>query len=395
MVFVQHSAQQHQQSTGGATLPISTAALVKTASISTLSKSCDCKNSPPTLEIIFEPGSAPIPRRPKQSTTHTQYRADGSPTQRHIYILEPYDKNDKRHGLVIGAIMAQCGVNPDDITLYECDIKGANIPDDPDTAQKVIALNLTLAMQGYTQGLYDIANKHQQHQTTGAINLSSRVGLTLGYILLDLCLEGKNDKGQYTHPRLRQAVYGKHPFLSARQKAKCIKNFLKSTLQQSPQLQAARQRYYQAAKHLNDQGVHIVVSTGNDGLIPNMTPEDTENWLAPDGVTTEVGSINQYGKVSNYSSPNHPDLVAQGENLAIDPRFDIVDEKQDGILSPGGTSFAAPQVVAALYHCDSVTNLPPEKERDFLRRAAYNTPAPDIVEGAGIIDPFSRLEAVS
>ena len=94
---------------------------------------------------------------------------------------------------------------------------------------------------------------------------------------------------------------------------------------------------------LSDEGIIIVVASGNEGNDMDITPQYPASYNIANLIS--VGSINKYGNISSFSNygENKLDIFAPGEDI-LAASYD----NNTGYTSNYGTSFAAPIVAGTI-----------------------------------------------
>lgn len=135
---------------------------------------------------------------------------------------------------------------------------------------------------------------------------------------------------------------------------------------------------------LNDFGITVVASAGNDG----DDPLDANNRIDHPGIFY-VGSMSPYGLVDTYSQVGEAiDILAPvGEHLGVN-------FGSKGESAAYGTSFASPQVAAAISDLKAILpDLNHEEVRSIVQRSAITTiNTEDGVNGAGMLNHLRMVE---
>jgi hypothetical protein len=158
-------------------------------------------------------------------------------------------------------------------------------------------------------------------------------------------------------------------------------------------------RYQQTVKHAADQGVAVVVATGNshksntgNGGFRDAKPGADFNFLAQsddvisvaatDDKKTPTFADDTIAPFSSYGDGTFNPTVATN-GVGVNTPFGLQD----------GTSFASPQVAATVARMlEANPNLSLREVKQLLQQTAYDSPASVNQEGAGIMDTGTAVE---
>jgi subtilisin family serine protease len=143
----------------------------------------------------------------------------------------------------------------------------------------------------------------------------------------------------------------------------------------------------EALKFAEEEGVIVVAAAGNDG------DGDTTGFPADHPTVLSVGSVNSKGDPSDFSSPNHVDVVTLGENV-LSAYWKVIDD----YTYSTGTSFAAPIIsgfLALLIQdtADDPDKLPPQALRNLFIRSFVkdiDVPGYDKKTGHGTLGDMNK-----
>ncbi|MDQ3439438.1 MAG: S8 family serine peptidase, partial [Planctomycetota bacterium] len=141
-------------------------------------------------------------------------------------------------------------------------------------------------------------------------------------------------------------------------------------------------------KTLQDAGVFIVASSGNNGV---SDPQGIQ-YPAADPNVYSVGSVDEFGTISEFTERSDQlDVLAPGADVATTALNDDDSSTEDFRLATG-TSYASPFIagtVALMRHADA--SLRPDDIRSILRVSAVDTKDGDDEFGATTTLTFPRL----
>jgi hypothetical protein len=159
---------------------------------------------------------------------------------------------------------------------------------------------------------------------------------------------------------------------------------IEHVFQTSPKIAEAKQRYEAQSQKLEEAGIVHVVAVGNERDVLGQLDaagisygEDAARSVFVNDKTITVGASTGEDEIASFSSSDDEvDVAVDGTGIGVG-RGQTAD----------GTSFAAPQVAAAISGMFAANpNLTNDQVRDILRQSSRDTPAPADLEGHGILD---------
>lgn len=151
-----------------------------------------------------------------------------------------------------------------------------------------------------------------------------------------------------------------------------------------------------AARAAEERNVNIIVAVANDGeyrkFFPSAKVGADTNFLALSHDVISVAAADMHG-TQDLRDDTIPEFSSHG-NYVFTPT--IAAKGVDVKTSSGpveGTSFATPIVSALMTRMLQINpDLTPAEIRQILQETAYDTKAPDIAEGAGMLNAYEALE---
>lgn len=193
----------------------------------------------------------------------------------------------------------------------------------------------------------------------------------------------------------REQVYSEDPKvagLAAQRLQQGLIDRISTTLDQSRQVEEARSEYGQAVEAINNQNVSVVVSSGNEGEVPDLLVNSAHGGQVPQGAKLSVPASFYDNPLSRPNVATVGAVEFDGDKAAVlpdsSPSKNVSVFANGNVLTPEGpehgTSFSAPVVAATLARQHGIVPMSTQRAQAMLLQL-HTTQQPGVP--APVVEP--------